>query len=78
MAFICAVVIRGGRKPVLVAITSSNAEESGVLPFALMPIWQNPVIVENRKKIKKICFMVLGFDFLLPLSVRRGGRGVRY
>jgi hypothetical protein len=56
------VVIRGGKNPLLVLLTSSCAEAWGaVVP---MPVWAKMLIGSKKTKITIIrCFMILCFYF---------------
>jgi hypothetical protein len=42
-------VTRGGRKPLLVEVTSNFAEASGVV--VPMPVWANKPVDKNKKRI---------------------------
>jgi hypothetical protein len=61
MAFICTLVIRGAKNPLLVLLTSNAAELLGVeVPI---PIWEKETVLTNKAKIDIVFFMV--FFYLL-------------
>ena len=69
MAFRCAVVIRGIRRPLEIDFTSSIAEGSGVLLSVLIPTWAYVGHARNRiiKQIRKKTGVIDCFASILPI-----------
>lgn len=79
MAFRCAVVMRGGKKPCVVLEASKMADGSGVAPAVLIPTpWAKTMGVSSslamkivdRRKI--VLFILLLFGWRCGLKVKKG------